>query len=115
MDGNGGIMAKNTSYLLKLDVIILGILYEKDYYGYEMTKVISDKTKGFVTPKIGNLYPILHELLQLKYISSYEVKNGTKIRVYYHIEEKGRMYLKIKGKQYIELFEVIKSIILKED
>ena len=30
------IMAKNTNYLFKLDLLLLSILKEKDKYGYEM-------------------------------------------------------------------------------
>ena len=40
--------------------------------------------------KEGTMYPILYKLLDENYISSYEKVIERKVRVYYHIEEKGK-------------------------
>ena len=41
-------MAKNTNYLFKLDLLLLSILKEKDKYGYEMIKEISQRTDNLI-------------------------------------------------------------------
>lgn len=105
-------MSKNLNYLFKSDLIILSILKEKDYYGYEMTKVIALKTNNLIVPKVGTLYPTLYELLRQHYISSYETFIGSKVRIYYHIEEPGRIYLDKIKKEYLELIESINSVVL---
>lgn len=52
-------MAKYSNYLFKLDLLILSVLKHKDMYGYELSKLISDKTHGYVVPKHGTMYPII--------------------------------------------------------
>ena len=81
-------MAKNSNFLFKLDLLILSILKEHDCYGYEMTKIITRESNNLIVPKIGTMYPVLHELLSNNYISSYEQFVGNKARVYYHLERK---------------------------
>lgn len=87
-------MAKNTNFLLKLDLLLLSTLNHKDRYGYEMTKIISEKTDQLFVPKHGTMYPILYQLLNNGYISSYNQVVDNKNRVYYHLEETGKVYLK---------------------
>ena len=110
----GDSLAKNTNFLFKLDLLVLSVLKEKDCYGYELTKIISQKTNDLVIPKVGTMYPILHELLENNYISSYEEYIKTKARVYYHIEDKGIQYLAKIVKEYKDLVNAINSIVDKE-
>lgn len=107
-------MAKNTNFLFKLDLLILSILLDGDCYGYEMTKLISSKTNNLIIPKTGTMYPVLYDLLNNKYISSYEEYIGTKARVYYQIEEDGKTYLYKILKDYKDLVSAINTIVDKE-
>lgn len=108
-------MAKNSNFLFKLDLIILSVLKEKDCYGYELTKIIDERSQGLIVPKIGTMYPVLHDLLANQYISSYEVYIGTKARIYYHLEERGVEHLKELVNQYVELTKAINTIIKEEE
>ena len=85
-------MAKNTNYLFKLDLLLLSILKEKDKYGYEMIKEISQRTDNLIEAKHGTMYPIIYKLIEEEYITSNTVLVGNKARVYYHLEEKGKEY-----------------------
>lgn len=107
-------MAKNTNFLFKLDLLILSLLLEEDCYGYEITKRIATMTNDLIIPKVGTMYPVLHELLKKQYISSYEKPIGTKMRVYYHIEESGKDYLKKILEEYDQLVLAINSIVHKK-
>ena len=104
-------MAKYTNYLFKLDLLILSILQEKDMYGYEITKYISEKTNEVIVPKHGTMYPIIYNLIEEEYISSYTEIYNNKARVYYHLEDKGREYLKKITEEYDNLVRCINSIV----
>lgn len=82
-------MRVNRTSLIKMDLLILAVLRTKDCYGYEIASIINSSCEGVIKLMEGNLYPILHRLLEDHYISSYEIPINRKIRVYYHIEKEG--------------------------
>ena len=104
-------MAKYTNYLFKLDLLILSILQHKDMYGYEITKYITEKSNETIVPKHGTMYPIIYNLIEEEYISSYTEIHNNKARVYYHLEDKGKDYLKKITEEYDNLVECINSIV----
>lgn len=107
-------MAKNTNYFIKFDLIILSTLQTQDRYVYEITKYIIEKTNGAITPKNGTIYPFIYKLLENEYISSYQKIVGNKIRLYYHLEDKGREYFNIEKENYYNLVKSI-DILMKGD
>lgn len=98
-------MAKNTTYFIKFDLIILSVLQKQDSYTYELTKLIEKITEGRIIPKQGTMYPFIYKLLDAGYITSYNVPVGNKMRVYYHLEETGKDYLKKGLEDYYQLVE----------
>ena len=81
---------KNMFYRGYVELLVLKFLSEKDCYGYEITKQIKLYSHELIDIKEGTMYPILYKLLDENYISSYEKVIERKVRVYYHIEEKGK-------------------------
>lgn len=76
------------------DTIILGILQKGDSYGYEIYKVIIEKTGEQFELKEATLYSSIRRLEQDGCISAYwgdETQGGR--RKYYKITETGRMLL----------------------
>ena len=108
-------MAKKSNLLFTLDLLILSVLKEKDCYGYELIKIITNKTHEMIVPKMGNMYPVLYNLLENHYISSYEVYIKSKSRIYYHIEEDGYKYLDQLIQEFDCLMNSIHSMIHEED
>lgn len=104
-------MAKNSSYLFKLDLLLLSVLQEKDKYCYEMIKEIAQKTDNFIDAKIGTMYPIIYKLIEEEYITSNSILVDNKARVYYHLEEKGREYLKSAIQDYDNLIRGIDLVV----
>lgn len=96
---------------LYAELIILKFLTEKDMYGYEITqKMISEKVN--IDEPSGSLtYPILHRLEQSGLISSSRKVIDKKMRVYYHIEQKGLEYFENLRSAYIQTQKNIKSIL----
>ena len=104
-------MAKNTNLLLKFDLFLLSILKYNDCYGYEMTKLIRKYSDGIIDIKHGTMYPILHDLIEKGYITSYNKIVENKIRIYYHIEEDGLNYLKQGIEEYDNFINIINYIL----
>ena len=75
------------------EMLILHLLQNEDLYGYQITKLFSEKSKNLYTMVEGPLYPILFRLVDSGYISSYEKLVGPKRkRRYYHLEDNGKIY-----------------------
>lgn len=92
---------KITSDLLRgnTDTMILRLLLEKDYYGYEIIKKILDLTKGEYEMKEATMYSSVRRLESDRDITWYwgdESQGGR--RKYFKITEKGRQtYLQNKA------------------
>ena len=43
-------------------LLILSLLAEKDFYGYEIIKTLEDRSDHTFQFKEGSLYPVLHKL-----------------------------------------------------
>lgn len=104
-------MAKNSNYLFKLDLLILSLLQTEDMYTYDIIKTIKKKTNGIIIPKNGTMYPIIYKLIEDKYITSYTRLVNNKARVYYHLEDSGKSYLKQITEEYNTLVKNINLII----
>jgi len=82
-----------TSDLLRghTDTIVLGLLISGDKYGYEITKLIQDKTDKAYDLKEATMYSSFKRLESEGYITAYwgdETQGGR--RKYYHITAKGK-------------------------
>src|SRR6185436_4810155 len=72
-----------------LRLIALGLIAEQPRHGYEIIKVLEDKTAGWYSPSPGIVYPTLTYLEEAGYVTA-EVE-GAKKR--YAITEEGRAHL----------------------
>lgn len=104
-------MAKYSNYLFKFDLLILSVLKEQDRYGYEISKLIAEKTNNAVMPKHGTMYPIIYKLIEDGYITSNTILVNNKARVYYHLEDKGKKYLIEITLEYDNLVKQINNVV----
>lgn len=105
---NGGDFMELNKEVLKghIDTLILSILDEKDSYGYEIAKIVRDKTTFEL--KDGTMYVSLKRLETKGLIKSYwgnEQGAGSR-RKYYNITDEGRTALDIK----IQEWDFVQSI-----
>lgn len=77
-----------------LDAIILRLIYEKDRYGYEISKEIASRTGNEYLIKEATLYAVFQRLEKKKLIESYlgNVSYGGRRR-YYTVTQAGKAYL----------------------
>lgn len=83
---------KKKNSFVKLDLLILSVLNQRDCYGYEITSSVRKETDDMFIIKEGVMYPILYRLLQEGLISSQEKLVNGRIRIYYHMEPDGLEY-----------------------
>ena len=87
-----------------IELLILTLLASHDMYGYELVQEIKTQSHQLYTMQESSLYPSLYRLLDKGFISDQQVKVGKRrTRVYYHIEDAGRVYLEEIRKEYLSL------------
>ncbi|MBQ3136624.1 MAG: PadR family transcriptional regulator [Clostridia bacterium] len=99
-------MGQNTENFKRgcAEMIILYLLTKDDMYGYQMTATMDKISEGRFTMLEGSLYLILYRLVEAEYITTYTTLVGKKrTRRYYHLEEKGKEYLKKILSEYDEI------------
>jgi DNA-binding PadR family transcriptional regulator len=72
-----------------LRLIALALIAEQPRHGYEIIKVLEDKTAGWYSPSPGIVYPTLTYLEEAGYVTA-QVEGAKKL---YTITEEGRAYL----------------------
>ena len=78
-----------------VEMLILSIISESDCYGYQISQLIKKYSDGALSVTVGTLYPSFYKLEEAGYITGTKTLVGKRLtRVYYHIEEPGREYLK---------------------
>ncbi len=76
------------------DMLILYFLKQKDCYGYEMTKAVSELSEGLLTISINTIYTSIYKMENDGLISEYSKLVGKRrTRVYYHLEPVGIAHL----------------------
>ena len=97
-----------------LDAIILKLIIEKDRYGYEISKEISERTNNSFEIKEATLYAVFQRMEKKHYIVSYsgEITHG-RTRKYYKITALGKQYFDEKLKEW-QLTKKIIDTLLEE-
>lgn len=93
-----------------VDLVVLGVLTEKDMYGYEIVKAIEQKSGGRFALPLGTLYPVLYRFLENGYLSDRDEIVNKRLRKYYHLEEKGRDFYKAMLAEYKKISEGVNMI-----
>ncbi len=97
-----------------LDSIILRLVFEKDRYGYEISKEISLRTDNEFQIKEATLYAVFQRLEKKELIESYigDISYGGKRR-YYRITSLGKAYYREKIAEWEETKKII-NIFMEE-
>lgn len=84
-------MKKSSLYKGCLEPILLRLL--KDHgrmYGYQMTQLVKEMTKGELAITEGALYPLLHKLEEQGIVETETEMNGNRMRKYYSLTKAGK-------------------------
>ena len=95
-----------------MSLLILALLEGEDMYGYQIVQSISDYSSGKIITQEGSLYPVLYKLQDQGMISDKKVLVGKRMtRVYYHLEEAGRVRLRELTQEYQDVTQAVFRII----
>jgi PadR family transcriptional regulator PadR len=84
-------MKKSSLYKGCLEPILLRLLKDNGrMYGYQMTQIVKDITKGELNITEGALYPLLHKLEEQGIVETVTEMNGNRMRKYYSLTKAGK-------------------------
>ena len=76
------------------DMLLLKLLAQEDMYGYQIIEELRKRSNHVFDMKAGTLYPLLHQLAEKGFLTTYEKNVGeARVRKYYHLTQKGADYL----------------------
>ncbi|MBW3619068.1 MAG: PadR family transcriptional regulator [Actinobacteria bacterium] len=82
--------------------LVLAILTEGESYGYAILKRVRELSGGELEWTDGMLYPLLHRLLRLGYVTTeWRTPSGERRRRYYAITDDGRAALAEQQRQWM--------------
>ena len=58
-------------------LLVLSLLSEKDYYGYEIIRTLEERSNGTFEYNEGTLYPILHKMERKGLLTSDKEQKGS--------------------------------------
>lgn len=97
-----------------IGMMILRLLSEKDMYGYEMIDTLRQRSQNVFELKAGTLYPLLHNLEEKHFLTSYEQEVLGKIRKYYRITKEGKKHLEQKKTEWQEYSRAVTNVLAPE-
>lgn len=93
-----------------IDILLLSQILQADRYGFEIVKLLHEKSNNYYKMSEGTLYPALQRLEQKKLLESYWGDSDTGgRRKYYHITEQGKKELTKKLHEWDKMSELINS------
>ena len=91
--------------------LVLGILSEGDLYGYAILKRVSELSGGGMQWTDGMLYPLLHRLERLGYVSSsWGTSEAGRRRKHYAITPTGREALADRQEQWSVVAAALRQV-----
>lgn len=98
------------------DSLLLCLLAQRRMYGYQIIKVLEQRSQGYFRFKEGTLYPALRRLEVAGLIQGkWQMLPSGRQRKYYHITDKGYSVLVEKRAQWQDFLAAMSLIIQPED
>lgn len=92
-------------------MLVLNLLSEKSYYGYEIIKTLKIRSNHTFDMKEGTLYPILHKLENEELIISSNQEVSGRVRKVYSITQKGKKVLAADKKEWEEFSLAVNQVL----
>jgi len=93
--------------------IVLKLVSERAMYGYEIIKVVNERTDKALEWKEGTLYPCLHRLEGSGLIKGeWGTSESGRKRKYYSITRRGLATLKEKATEWSSFAEAVSALLL---
>jgi len=93
------------------ELLILSLVEARPRHGYEISKLIEQRSEGRLRFKVASLYPLLYRLEERGWVEGRWVeKPGTRRRRFYRLTRDGRRVLAAQRDNWREFVEAIHQI-----
>ena len=93
------------------ELMVLATLEMRTRHGYEIAKLIDDRSGGVLRFHVASLYPMLYRMERRGWIDGKWIeKSGQRRRRYYKITDEGREVLAAQRKEWRLFFELIRDL-----
>ena len=93
------------------DLMILSVLEERARHGYEIAKLIDDRSSGVLRFHVGSLYPMLYRMERRGWIDGKWIeKSGQRRRRYYRLTPAGKKVLVEQRTSWHELLTALQRV-----
>lgn len=94
------------------EILVLGVLQERTRHGYDIARLIEERSDGEITFHSATLYPTLYRLERKKLITGQWVeKAGQRRRRYYRITPAGRRVLGEQKTAWNRFFNALHRVV----
>jgi transcriptional regulator len=93
------------------DLMILAVLEARARHGYDIARLIDDRSDGVLRFHVGSLYPMLYRMERRGWIDGKWIeKSGQRRRRYYRLTAAGRRVLAEQRTSWRELLKALQSV-----
>lgn len=93
------------------ELLILSLLEERERHGYDIARLIDERSQGAISFHVASLYPSLYKLEERGLIEGRWVeKAGQRRRRYYKLTAAGRKVLKSQRGSWQHFFEALNRV-----
>jgi transcriptional regulator len=93
------------------ELLILSLIERRPRHGYEISKLIEQRSEGVLRFNVASFYPLLYRLEKRGFISGRWVeKAGQRRRRYYQLTAQGKTVLKEQRSSWTEFVNAINRI-----
>lgn len=93
------------------ELLVLALLEDRQRHGYEIGKLIEERSDGAISFQIASLYPTLYRLEKRGLIDGRWVeKAGTRRRRYYRLTAEGRRVLRSQRSVWQQFLEALDRV-----
>src|ERR1700704_125841 len=93
------------------ELVVLSVIEREPTHGYELARLIAERSQGALTFNFASLYATLYKLEERGLIQGRWVERaGQRRRRHYRITEKGREALGAQRRAWQQFFEVVRDV-----
>jgi len=93
------------------ELLILALLEERDRHGYELARLIDERSRGEISFNVASLYPTLYRMEEKELIDGRWVeKAGQRRRRYYRLTATGKKTLASQRGVWNSFFEALNRV-----
>ena len=93
------------------ELLILALLEERDRHGYEIARLIEERSEGEIAFHVASLYPTLYRLEERDFIEGRWVeKAGQRRRRYYRLTRGGRKMLATQRSTWEQFVDALNRV-----